>query len=114
MDLFDAELRDSDAWLDWEAKGNFRFAVVRDGQRYPVKQIVAEASGVSTREFSGGEEANGWLRRRGFEVVDLRPGSHEGTWVSSWWWVNQGVTYTGGYLWAPKQGKADYAFGHST
>ncbi len=118
MDLFDAELRDSDAWLDWEANGNYRFAVVRDGQRYPVKQIVAEASGVGTREFSGGEEANGWLRRRGFEVVDLRPGSHEGNRLPSWWWVNQGATYeqerAGGYLWAPKQGKAGYAFGHWT
>lgn len=116
MDLFDAELRDSDAWRGWEGKGNFRYAVVRDGKRYPVKEVVAQAAGVSPREFSGGEEANGWLRRRGFEVVDLRPGDDGAKPAPSWWWVNQGATYAqerdGGYLWAPKLSKAGRPFSY--
>ncbi|MFT4039158.1 MAG: AAA family ATPase [Thermomicrobiales bacterium] len=101
MARFDAELRGAEAWRGWETRGNFRFAIEHEGRRYPVKHIVADATGVGTHEFSGGDEANRWLQHRDFEIVDLRQ------MPAKWWWVNQGASYEqdsrDGILWAAKR-----------
>jgi MoxR-like ATPase len=118
MELFDSDLRDTERWQDWESKGNYKFAISHYGALYPVKQIVAQATGASTDGFSGGEEANGWLQRRGFSVVQLRDTSKPVSAPPAWWWVNQSATYEherdGGYLWAPKLNKAGRPFSHWT
>jgi hypothetical protein len=74
---FDRSFRDSVEYRDWESKGNYRHALVVGERRYPPKKILSLATGISTREFSGGPEANGYLKRRGFSVVQLRPGEFQ-------------------------------------
>lgn len=71
MARFDAELRDTDGWLGWEERVNHKYAIEHEGKRYPVNQIVAMASNVGTQEFSGGDEANRWLRQRGLIVLEI-------------------------------------------
>lgn len=69
---FDELERLTQQWANWESKGPYKFAVLHDGRRYPVKRIVALATGVPESGFSGGEEANSYLRKRGFEVIGIR------------------------------------------
>jgi MoxR-like ATPase len=68
---FDREERDSPKWRDWEGKGNFKYAIVHDGQLYPVKEIVSLATGTPTSGFSGGTQANGLVQKTGFSVEAL-------------------------------------------
>src|SRR5690349_3888911 len=71
---FDGELRDTSEWANWEANQNYRFAIEANGRRYPVKQILAMASGQPINSFSGGVEgANKVLVDKGFRVVSLHP-----------------------------------------
>jgi hypothetical protein len=39
---------------------------------YPVKQIVSIATGVNVNSFSGGREANNYVKERGFEIERLQ------------------------------------------
>ncbi len=39
---------------------------------YPVKQIISLATGDLVNAFSGGSEANNYLKAREFEIVDLK------------------------------------------
>jgi hypothetical protein len=49
-----------------------KFAVLGpNGERYSPKDIISRATGKSTREFSGGEESNRYLRRLGFTVEEI-------------------------------------------
>jgi 5-methylcytosine-specific restriction enzyme B len=57
---------------DWEANGNFEYALVFDGRRYPPNEIISLATGVPTSSFSGGLEANSYLQSMGFPIVRLR------------------------------------------
>lgn len=68
---FDRTLRDSQEWRDWERRGNHKYAIVFNGTRYPVKQIIHMATGGSKSEFTGGRESNTYLAERGFEVTEL-------------------------------------------
>jgi 5-methylcytosine-specific restriction enzyme B len=68
---FDRELRGSPEFTGWEEKSNYRYAIDYEGRRYPVKTIVSLAANVPTSGFSGGDEANGYVRARGFNVVAL-------------------------------------------
>lgn len=68
---FDSELRATDAWASWETNRAHRWAIAHAGQRYPVKQITALASGSPASAFSGGEALNTRLARLGFTVVAL-------------------------------------------
>jgi MoxR-like ATPase len=43
--------------------------LIENGKEYPVKQIIRMATGF--RDFSGGDEANSYLRGRGFHVTEL-------------------------------------------
>lgn len=70
---FDSELRDTPVWANWDGKKSHRFAIKADGRTYPVKQILAMASGQPVTSFSGGVQgANKVLVEKGFEVVPLR------------------------------------------
>lgn len=68
---FDVEYRDAPEWRSWETNGNYEYAIRHEGKLYPVKQIVALATGIPKDDFSGGNEANGFVEKRGFEVTDL-------------------------------------------
>ena len=74
MEKFDQDLRQSSEFAGWEGNGNYRYALEQDGKRYPVKAIVSLASNLPVSEFSGGTEANDFVRARGFSVVSLRQG----------------------------------------
>ncbi len=72
LSLFDREKRHTAEWQGWEMKHNFKHALVKDGFRYPVKEIIALATGKAKSSFSGGAESNGYLRRLGFEIERLK------------------------------------------
>jgi hypothetical protein len=76
LDRFDRELRNTEAWKGWRENQAHRHAISRNGQLYPVKQIISLASGAPVSAFSGGPEANTYLERRGFTVIEL-PGRGE-------------------------------------
>ncbi|MCG2644297.1 MULTISPECIES: AAA family ATPase [Bradyrhizobium] len=69
---FDREDRTLPKWQDWEQNGNFKHAIARNGLLYPVKEIVSAATGVPSSDFSGGPEANNYLRKLGFRIEPLR------------------------------------------
>jgi 5-methylcytosine-specific restriction protein B len=71
MEQFDQTLRGTPEWADWERKDSYKFAIDWNNRRYPVKQIIAMATGIQKNEFSGGVEANGYLQRKGLNVVGL-------------------------------------------
>lgn len=75
MHLFDSQYRGADEWLDWEDNRTHKFAIEHEGRRYPVKMIVALATGASRDSFSGGMEPGqaGWYAaKQGLNVVPLR------------------------------------------
>jgi hypothetical protein len=72
MSRFDNELRASPEWANWEDNQSHRYAIARDGKLYPVKQIVSMATGAGVNSFSGGSEANNYVKERGFEIEPLR------------------------------------------
>src|SRR4051794_15320975 len=72
MDRFDAELRATPQWLNWEENQSYRFAARREGKLYPVKQVIALATGIPVSSFSGGAESNSYLKERGFEIELLQ------------------------------------------
>src|SRR5215211_9370171 len=72
MEDFDKELRPTKEWSDWEQNHSHEYAIVHDGQRYPVKQIIHMATGANKNSFSGGGRANNYVQRKGFSTVPLR------------------------------------------
>jgi hypothetical protein len=49
MQRFDADLRDTPAWASWpEQAGSHHWAISQDDRLYPVKQIIAMATGQAT------------------------------------------------------------------
>ncbi|MEN9934928.1 MAG: hypothetical protein RLZZ387_1507 [Chloroflexota bacterium] len=73
---FDAELRDTDEWHDWEGNKGHKWAIAHGGRRYPIKLAVALAAGVLPATFSGGEGLNARIARMGFSVVRLEDRPH--------------------------------------
>ncbi|WP_055000518.1 hypothetical protein, partial [Pseudomonas cannabina] len=69
---FDNEFRKQPEWTAWESNRSHKFAIRVDGQLYPAKKIVSLATGIAVHDFTGGRPTNGYLRARGFEIVDLR------------------------------------------
>ena len=70
--VFDQELRDQPEWENWEDQSNFKWAIEHGERRYPVKKILNIATGLPLNSFSGGPEANSYVRTKGFTVVPLR------------------------------------------
>ncbi len=69
---FDEEFRGASEWTNWEQYESHKYAIEYEGRRYPVKQIVSLATSVPVSSFSGGIEANGFVEKLGFRVVQLR------------------------------------------
>jgi 5-methylcytosine-specific restriction enzyme B len=78
MEEFDKELRDTEEWSSWEQKGTYKYAIVHDGQHYPVKQIISMAAGEPKTNFSGGYEANGYISKRGLRTLPLEDEKDDG------------------------------------
>ncbi len=72
LDKFDFELRSVPEWAEWSSKESFKYAIFHNFNIYPVKQIVSMATGVSKDSFSGGDQANNFVKSKGFKIVDLR------------------------------------------
>ena len=72
MARFDAELRTTSQWAEWENHRSHRYAIKKDGKLYPVKQIISMATGAALDSFSGGSEANHYVKERGFEIELLQ------------------------------------------
>jgi hypothetical protein len=68
---FDREFRDSPEFAGWENKLTYHYAIDYEGRRYPVKTIISVATDLPTSNFSGGDEANRYVRTRGLTVVTL-------------------------------------------
>jgi MrcB-like, N-terminal domain/AAA domain (dynein-related subfamily)/EVE domain len=68
---FDQELRDQPEWDRWERKGNYKYAIAYEGSLYPPKHIIEMATGAPVHTFSGGDEANDFLRKKGLTIVPL-------------------------------------------
>jgi len=113
MAEFDRMERETDDWEGWEDDPRHKWAIIEDGRRYPVEHVIAKASGIGTNEFSGGQQANTYVQKRGFAVEPLRS-----TESPNVWWVNQGSSYVqardGRYLWAPHVSKTGTTFAHWT
>jgi MoxR-like ATPase len=71
MARFDAEMRTSPDWANWDEKKNHKFAFIEQGRRYPMKEIISIASGTPKDDFSGGEEAIRYAKKLGFDVEAL-------------------------------------------
>jgi hypothetical protein len=82
MEKFDRELRGTEEWLGWEQKETYKYAIVHDDRRYPVKQVISMATGEPKTNFSGGFEANNYISKRGLSVTDLQSGEPAGDGLS--------------------------------
>src|SRR6266540_289915 len=69
---FDQEERASPKWQGWEKRDSYKYAVAKNGRLYPPKEIIALATGIANANFSGGAEANNYLRKHGFQIEALR------------------------------------------
>jgi 5-methylcytosine-specific restriction protein B len=69
MARFDRELRDTPSWKNWEEKESFKYAIEHEGRHYPVKSIISSATNTPVSNFSGGDEANTFIEKLGFQVV---------------------------------------------
>jgi hypothetical protein len=48
---------------------------------YPEKEIVSLATNTHVEEFRSGDEANEYVKDRGFKVVELRPEFDKPSWI---------------------------------
>lgn len=71
MQAFDATYPDTNDYDNWLDKATYKYAVSREGRLYPPKHILSEATGISTADFSGGEQTNRVFEQLGFEVIKL-------------------------------------------
>lgn len=81
MTRFDAEVRSSPQWANWEDNRAHQYAIAAGDELYPVKQIIAMATGAAPSSFGGGSEANNYLRDRDFDIVRLREGEQSGAFL---------------------------------
>lgn len=67
---FDAVYPDANDYDTWREKKTYHYALVYREHLYPPKHILSVVSGISTEEFSGGEQTNRVFRQLGFEVIN--------------------------------------------
>ncbi len=81
MAHFDRELRATPPWANWEDNKAHQYAIAKGDKLYPVKQIIAMATGIPASAFSGGSEANNYLKEREFDIVRLRESEQSGAFL---------------------------------
>lgn len=83
LDRYDREIRPTRAGQRWEQNAAHRWAIAHAGRFYPVKQIIALATGEELRAFSGGPEANRYVEQRGVAVVRRDEAAEEPAFVQT-------------------------------
>jgi hypothetical protein len=68
---FDAELRDTPDWVDWENNNNYKYALLDNGERYPLKKIISLATGTPLDKFSGGDESIRFAKQLDLSIAPL-------------------------------------------
>lgn len=68
---FDTDLRSQQEWSGWESSAAQKFAIVHDGVQYPPEIIISMATGVPLGELSDGRQSIEYLKKRGFEIVEI-------------------------------------------
>jgi transketolase len=66
---FDSEYPDTNQYEKWLDDSKYRYAVEYNDKLYPCKYILSQATGISTTEFSGGEQTNSVFKALGFTVI---------------------------------------------
>ena len=69
LNQFDKDLRDEAEWINWENNQTHKWAIDFNGKLYPVKKIISMSTGVSVNSFSGGEQANSYIKKMGFSFA---------------------------------------------
>lgn len=69
FEQFDRSQRGND---EWERRANRRYYIEHNGRRYPIKQIVANATGLRTDKFYS-YQARAALTRAGYPIMTLDP-----------------------------------------
>jgi hypothetical protein len=72
LETFDAKFRNQNEWAGWENNNSHRYAILDNGRRYPMKEIIAIATGTPKEQFKGGEQAIRFVKDLGFSVEALR------------------------------------------
>ncbi len=67
---FDAVYPDNNDYDNWREKGSYQYAIQHGDRLYPPKHVLSVVTGISTQEFSGGEQTNRVFRQLGFTVID--------------------------------------------
>lgn len=65
---FDANKREEEEWEDWESNQNHKYAILWQGQKYPIREIVRMATGGSFNNI----QSRPYVLKRGFQIVSLR------------------------------------------
>jgi len=84
MHRFDKELRNTPYWAHWQQDDTYKYAIQENGRLYPVKQIVSLATGIPVATFHGGDQANGYVEARGFNVVEIPPEERSRSSILKW------------------------------
>ncbi|KUO51106.1 MAG: hypothetical protein APF76_16565 [Desulfitibacter sp. BRH_c19] len=71
LEEFDLTKRNTPDWIDWDKKKRQKYAILFKNKIYPPKYIVKMATGINVGLFSGGEQTNSYLTKRGFEIIAL-------------------------------------------
>jgi 5-methylcytosine-specific restriction protein A len=74
MRKFDRELRSTPDWANWDARKNHLYALLHEGKKYPVKEVVSVATGIPVGQLYGGEghgHANTFFRGLPFRIISL-------------------------------------------
>lgn len=70
IQAFDAEYPNTNDYREWLEKGNYKYALVHEGRKYPPKHILSMATGTPWQEFGGGvQQANRVLSKLEFKIV---------------------------------------------
>jgi hypothetical protein len=84
FEQFNQDDRSTNRWWGWEQKKNHKFAISYEGTLYPVKAIIRYATD-GFGNFGGGNEANKYIRERGFTIVPLHEPEGEMELVEDVW-----------------------------
>jgi DNA polymerase III delta prime subunit len=73
--IFDRDYREKEQLAKFTDNRNHKYAITHKNKLYPVKEIIriaAQEAGLERPHFNGGKEANSFIRKRGFEIIDLK------------------------------------------
>ncbi|MCL4250302.1 MAG: hypothetical protein KJ065_19285 [Anaerolineae bacterium] len=69
LEDFRALYPDDNAYEAWRESENYKYALEFGDRLYPPKYILSMITGISLKEFSGGEQTNQIFQRLGFRVT---------------------------------------------